>query len=303
MRNQFKTRCKEKTCVKCSKIFLGRVTQDKCPDCQRKKNRPSLKKPFKQHTCNLCGTIFTGSVARKNCDACSKNRPTPKTKQENPCTWCGCEFESARKVSRFCSYKCSSSWLNAEGLGPKHNDGVLLDKIKNIIKKENRSMTKDEICSLGGFTHKVLKARGIDLKSLYADLDIPYQKNFSSFFEQNGYQCLKSIGFSDEDIVYQKTFQDLKGKRKMPLRFDFYIKSLNLLIELDGNQHVKIGKFSKNENDFLRSAERDLAKESYAKAKNINFIRVGYEKNYYTLLQKLQQSLAPYIGDGICDPL
>ena len=206
MRNQYTSRLKEKNCVKCSNVFIGRVTQEKCKDCQIKRNRPSLKKPFKQHTCNLCGTIFTGSVARKNCDDCSKNRPTPKTKQENPCTWCGCEFESARKVSRFCSYKCSSSWLNAEGLGPKHNDEELKQRAIQVIQKESRSMTKEELCTIMGVTHKVFKSRNFELSELYSAAGVLLIKSHPSFFAANGYNTLLALGFNPEEIEQEKLF-------------------------------------------------------------------------------------------------
>ena len=79
-----------------------------------------------------------------------------------------------------------------------------------------------------------------------------------------------------EKIKFQreKTYPDLKSGY---YRFDFWIPSLNLLIEVDGEQHMKFSKkFHKSRQDFLKAQERDRRKNSYALAHKIPLYRIPY---------------------------
>ena len=75
-------------------------------------------------------------------------------------------------------------------------------------------------------------------------------------------------------FVREKTFEDLKGGR---FRFDFYLPSLNLCLEVDGPQHFKQVKyFQRNRADFLKQQEHDRQKNSYCLAHKISLIRIPY---------------------------
>lgn len=79
-----------------------------------------------------------------------------------------------------------------------------------------------------------------------------------------------------EKIKFQreKTYPDLKSGY---YRFDFWIPSLNFLIEVDGEQHMKFSKkFHKSRQDFLKAQERDRRKNSYALAHKIPLYRIPY---------------------------
>ena len=79
-----------------------------------------------------------------------------------------------------------------------------------------------------------------------------------------------------EKIKFQreKTYTDLKQGW---YRYDFFIPSLNFLIEIDGAQHYKFSKlFHKKRQDFLKAQERDRKKNSYALSHNIPLYRIPY---------------------------
>ena len=79
-----------------------------------------------------------------------------------------------------------------------------------------------------------------------------------------------------EKIKFQreKTYPDLKQGW---YRYDFFIPSLNFLIEIDGAQHYKFSKlFHKKRQDFLKAQERDRQKNSYALSHNIPLYRIPY---------------------------
>lgn len=72
----------------------------------------------------------------------------------------------------------------------------------------------------------------------------------------------------------EKTFSDLKGGK---FRYDFYLPALNILIEVDGEQHFhQVKHFQKARRDFLKQQEHDRRKNSYALARGITLIRIPY---------------------------
>lgn len=75
-------------------------------------------------------------------------------------------------------------------------------------------------------------------------------------------------------------FEDLTGKKKVPLRFDFGIYrygKLFCLIEFDGIQHYEYVKyFHKTTSQFKKQQEWDRRKNSYCIMHNIPLIRIPY---------------------------
>ena len=72
----------------------------------------------------------------------------------------------------------------------------------------------------------------------------------------------------------EKTFSDLRGGK---FRYDFYLPSYNILIEVDGEQHFKQVKvFQKTRSDFLKQQENDRRKNSYALANGIILLRIPF---------------------------
>lgn len=84
-------------------------------------------------------------------------------------------------------------------------------------------------------------------------------------------------------FIAEKKFPDCKDK--LPLPFDFYIPSLNLCIEYDGEQHY-YPVFSTE--SHLKTIEHDEIKNNYCQDKNIYLVRIPYwdYNNIETILSK-----------------
>lgn len=79
---------------------------------------------------------------------------------------------------------------------------------------------------------------------------------------------------NDLKIEYIREYSiDILGKK---LRFDFYIESLNLLIEYDGIQHFQSVEFFGGDDEFKRIQIRDNMKNEWAIDNDILLIRIPY---------------------------
>ena len=96
-------------------------------------------------------------------------------------------------------------------------------------------------------------------------------------------QCNESKGekrirkyLDNKNINYEKQyrFNDCKNKKTLP--FDFYIPSLNIAIEYDGEQHYKIVKHFGGLDKFIKTKVRDTIKTIYCEENNIKLIRIPY---------------------------
>lgn len=82
----------------------------------------------------------------------------------------------------------------------------------------------------------------------------------------------------NKKFIRQKEYKNLVFKHK--LRYDFYIKDENLLIEYNGIQHYKwIKFFNKDYKDLLMSRHRDWLKRKYARDNGINILYISYLDN------------------------
>lgn len=103
-------------------------------------------------------------------------------------------------------------------------------------------------------------------------------------------------------FIREKQFKDL---RHGFYRYDFYIPSMNILIEVDGEQHFIYNKrFFKNKADFTKAQERDRRKNSYALAHGISLYRLPFWDipeilNFKQIIQKKYQVFDKYHNDNI----
>ena len=72
----------------------------------------------------------------------------------------------------------------------------------------------------------------------------------------------------------EKEFADLRGGR---YRYDFYLPTLVVLIEYDGEQHFqRVSLFQKTQRDFLKTKGHDRQKNEYALTHNLRLYRIPY---------------------------
>lgn len=97
--------------------------------------------------------------------------------------------------------------------------------------------------------------------------------------------CLKSYGefkvaecLSELKLPYirEYSFSDLQSHKGTKLRFDFFIPSINTLIECQGKQHYEYTGGFFNETDFKELQIRDSQKEIYCEAHNVRLLKIPY---------------------------
>lgn len=77
----------------------------------------------------------------------------------------------------------------------------------------------------------------------------------------------------------------------MPLPFDFYIPSKNLLIEYNGGQHYKPVNHFGGYDSFLLRKHHDWLKRKYARDNNIKLLTIPYW-DFKIIDELLEESLA-----------
>lgn len=80
------------------------------------------------------------------------------------------------------------------------------------------------------------------------------------------------------DYIHEKEFDGLVNVR--PLRYDFYIEELNLLIEFDGIHHYEPVEHFGGIKYFNYIKRNDAKKNQYCKDNNINLLRIPYTEMY-----------------------
>lgn len=82
--------------------------------------------------------------------------------------------------------------------------------------------------------------------------------------------------------------------KKQKLYFDFFIKELNILVEVQGAQHFKyVGHFHGNKEGFLDSKRRDNLKKEYCEEESVALVIVDGDEqiNKKKLLRKFSKAL------------
>lgn len=144
------------------------------------------------------------------------------------------------------------------------------------------------------FDYSQVEYRGNDTKVLIKcnKHNIEFWQVPSSHYTQSGCKkCkVKSKGESyisswlDKYKIYYETEKSFSGcilkNAKKPLRFDFYLPSLNLLIEYDGEQHykesIRWGWGKKSIDKFEEIKQRDLFKTNWARDNGYKLLRIPY---------------------------
>lgn len=231
--------------------------------------------------CEACAQPFTTTRPYKRyCSSECRNRAARKSwvaglgqASCRPCIQCGTEFQPhpERPKTKLCSRKCQGLWVNANGLGPRHDDDVLLARIISAINTHDRCLSQDELVLKVEITHKVLLARGWSMDFLYKRAGRVYEAPaLGSRFEDRVYVALSEI-FPDEEIETDKTLPGMRGVKNGELRADFLLPGQNLMVEADGKQHLT-GRGDSKQLAYIQANDR--LKDEYAASNGIMLIRL-----------------------------
>ena len=106
--------------------------------------------------------------------------------------------------------------------------------------------------------------------------------------------CMYILRKHKIDFKDQKTFDDCKNINKLP--FDFFLLDLNILAELDGEQHFTRPFHADADTDeeklekLEKTKKRDKIKTDYTRTNNIHFIRISYSE-----IKNLEKHLLEFI--------
>lgn len=123
-----------------------------------------------------------------------------------------------------------------------------------------------------------------NIKFLPLRPDNRYKNQWNGFIDFLGINSLRRSTGEDriKDILdrhgisyeREKKFSGCKSKKELP--FDFYIKSLNLCIEYDGELHSKPVKHFGGQSVFERIKKNDEIKNKWCQDNGINLIRISH---------------------------
>jgi rubrerythrin len=103
-------------------------------------------------------------------------------------------------------------------------------------------------------------------------------------------ESMISVILDEYEIPYHQEFPLVKNPNTgCFLRADFYIDSINTVIEFDGAQHFKPINYFGGEEHYRQCVQRDEIKNKYCKKNKINIIRIPYfQKNEIrSILEKI----------------
>jgi hypothetical protein len=112
-----------------------------------------------------------------------------------------------------------------------------------------------------------------------------YAQNASSYHRKMG-ELLEQMNFGGLGIYQEHIVKDICPDHSSPLdRFDFYIPSLNLVIEVHGEQHYKAATFGgisqrKADFNFAKGSLRDTDKTLSAKQTGLVYIAFSYKDDF-----------------------
>lgn len=153
------------------------------------------------------------------------------------------------------------------------------EKLTNFVKQEKRWPYVSEIEQIRAWNEVCYNfKKGLYNEEQLINLDILYSK-YNNENDSVGERIINSyISGLGYQIEKQKTFDDLKYKRK--LRFDSCIMIDNkiLLVEYDGPQHFMPVDYFGGEEELKETRIRDQIKNEYCKKNEIPLLRISYKQ-------------------------
>lgn len=112
---------------------------------------------------------------------------------------------------------------------------------------------------------------------------------------RGAYKIQQLLENNNLNYIKEKTFENCRfPQTNRKARFDFYVEN-KYLIEFDGLQHYQTVGGWANENNFIKTQERDNYKNNWCKKNNIPLIRIPYWKEDNLVLEDLLLETSNYL--------
>lgn len=105
------------------------------------------------------------------------------------------------------------------------------------------------------------------------------------------------LNSSNTEYISQKMYSDCKHIKTLPFDFLVKLEQVDVLVEIQGQQHTKFIKhFHRTEDGFKLQQKRDMIKKEYAREKEILLCEIQYNENVReSFLQFLQKHEIDFI--------
>lgn len=101
----------------------------------------------------------------------------------------------------------------------------------------------------------------------------------------HGEQKIRNL-LIENGITFEQQYKFSGCKDINPLPFDFYLPELNIVIEMQGEQHYRIIEHFGGEEGFQLQQKHDSIKREFCRENNIKEIEIPYYENIEAILQK-----------------
>lgn len=262
---------KSQTCKGCGNKFENERKKKYCtPECRERISRDKAEKAYlnKEKNCKQCGNKFIGgrTYCSKECREKFYESKNPIIKKK--CPNCKSDFTTKQKTNRiFCTPKCGRM------LQRKTHEEFMFDFFQ---------VHKGNIVPIELYKGSDFPLRAICLHC-GSQMCKPSRRYIGK--DKSGCSnCKKSRGESqirayltNIKIIFneQVKFDGLNGIGGRPLTYDFYIPSLNLLIEYQGEYHDG-NAHRQTKEELKRQQEHDRRKQAYAEANNIDLLEIWH---------------------------
>jgi hypothetical protein len=173
-------------------------------------------------------------------------------------------------------------------------NNLLSNRGCNECRKEKITFSKEYVFSKFSEIHGDLyRYKYDDYISLKSKIEITCRKGHIFFQKASNHLqgkgcpiCRESIGERNISVylenkginfIRQKKFSDCKYISHLP--FDFYIPSINTIIEYDGIQHFEPVELFGGLEEFEKTKIKDKIKNEYCSSSNIELYRISYKDN------------------------
>ena len=187
------------------------------------------------------------------------------------CKNCGNPFTPTHSAAKYVNPDfCSKSCKTIVQMGGYKNKQKLEEDILEVICNRGAYQTLQDITRALGISSKTLNKFKISILKLNqkAGMRKPH-----SVFENKVLRCLEEI-FDPHNIISQTTFETLVSPKGYPLRFDFLIEDLRIIVEADGLQHTMKDHYMSS--DYARLC--DTLKNEWCTVNNYTLVRIPYTK-------------------------
>lgn len=195
-------------------------------------------------------------------------KPTNERKSKSVVWECKCDcgkifYTSSKSLrgGRTNSCGCLRKWNNMKDISNQRFGKLVA--IKPTEMRKNNSIVWECKCDCGNICY-------VDTHSLNRG----NTQSCGCLKSKGEMKILQILQKMNIDFEYQKTFETCKLEKE--LKFDFYINSLNLIIEYDGEQHFHPIEFLGGEKRFKEQQFYDNYKNNWCKDNNIHIIRIPY---------------------------